>query len=389
MRAQVAIIGGGPAGLLLARLLTGKGIECVVLERRTRDYVLSRIRAGVLEAGTVDLLREAGVGARMDREGLPHSGCRLAYANRSFRIDFEKSCGRKVMVYGQTEVTKDLYEALDAVGTRVVHEAIDVALHDVASHKPFVTYMADGETRRLDCDFIIGCDGFHGVSRETIPAGIRKEFERVYPFGWLGVLSETPPADEELIYANHGRGFALASMRNENLSRYYLQVPMTDRVEAWSDDAFFDELRRRLPDDAAERLIAGPTIEKSIAPLRSFVSEPMRHGRLFLCGDAAHIVPPTGAKGLNLAVSDVRYMAEALTQHYADADPSGLDGYSARALGRVWKAIRFSWWMTTMLHRFPDQTEFDQRIQETELAAIEDSEALQRSLAENYTGLPF
>ena len=388
MRVQVAIIGGGPAGLLLAKLLTGKGIEVVVLERRTRRYVLSRIRAGVLEAGTVELLRKAGVGARMDREGLPHAGCRLAYANRSFRIDFEKSCGRHVMVYGQTEVTRDLYEALDRDGARVIHETLDVLLHDVASQKPFVTYAKDETTHRIDCDFIVGCDGFHGVSRGTIPDGIREEFERVYPFGWLGVLSQTPPADDELIYANHARGFALASMRNESLSRYYVQVPLSDKVENWSDEGFFDELRRRLPNDAAERLVAGPTIEKSIAPLRSFVTEPMRHGRLFLCGDAAHIVPPTGAKGLNLAVSDVHYIFEALTHHYDDADPSGLDAYSATALARVWKAIRFSWWMTTMMHRFPDQSDFDQKIQETELAYIADSDASQTVLAENYTGLP-
>ena len=325
----------------------------------------------------------------MDREGLPHRGCRLAYANRSFRVDFEESCGRNVMVYGQTEVTRDLYEALDAGGVTVIDEAEDVALHDLDTERPHVTYVKDGAAQRLDCDFVAGCDGSHGISRTSIPGNVREEFERVYPFGWLGILSETPPADHELIYANHSRGFALASMRSTHRSRYYIQVPLTDRVEDWSDAAFFEELKRRLPNEAAERLVTGPSIEKSIAPLRSYVSEPMRHGRLFLCGDAAHIVPPTGAKGLNLAVSDVRYLCEALLRHYRDRDASGLDGYSGTALARVWKAIRFSWWMTTMLHRFPDQSEFDQRIQESELAYVESSKAARAVLAENYTGLPF
>ena len=389
MRTQVAIIGGGPSGLLLSQLLNRAGIATTVLERRSRDYVLSRIRAGVLEQGTVDLLRAAGAGKRMDREGLPHTGCRFAYAGRSFRVDFDEACGRHVMVYGQTEMTKDLYDAQDAIGATIVEEAENVVPHDVAGRSPYVVFTRNGTGQRLDCDFVVGCDGFHGVSRSAIPDNLRHEYVRVYPFGWLGILSETAPVDDELIYANHRRGFALASMRNPHLSRYYIQVPLTDTVAAWSDAAFWDELKRRLPPDAADRLEIGPAIEKSIAPLRSFVSEPMRHGHLFLCGDAAHIVPPTGAKGLNLAVSDVRYLSEAMIRHYRDKDDSGLDAYSATALARVWKAIRFSWWMTTMLHRFPDSTDFDQRIQESELAYLVESAAARTVMAENYTGLPF
>ena len=359
-----------------------------MLERRSRDYVLSRIRAGVLEWGTVETLRRAGVGARMDAEGQVHAGCAFGLANRQFRVDFEEACGARVMVYGQTEVTRDLYDALGADGARVVHGAEGVAIHD-AETEPYLTYTADGAEHRLDCDYVAGCDGFHGVSRETIPAPERRELERVYPFGWLGILSETPPVDHELIYANHPRGFALASMRNPRLSRYYLQVPNDERVEAWSDDAFWDELRRRLPVEAAERLVTGPSIEKSIAPLRSFVCEPMAHGRLFLVGDAAHIVPPTGAKGLNLAVSDVHYLFEALRRHYQDGDGAGLEAYSETALARVWKAIRFSWYLTTTLHRFPDQTAFDQRIQEAELDYIASSASARAMIAENYTGLPY
>lgn len=389
MRTQVAIIGGGPAGLLLSQLLMREGIETVVLERRPRAYVLSRIRAGVLEWGTVETLRRAGAGARMDREGAIHHGVAFGLENRQFRIDFTRACGRAVMVYGQTEVTKDLYAAQDALGATIIDEAEDVALHDLDTARPRVTWQRGGESRELVADVVAGCDGFHGVSRRSIPEAKRNELERVYPFGWLGVLSETPPCSPELIYANHPRGFALASMRNPTLSRYYIQVPADEDVSAWSDDAFWDELRRRLPTEVAETLVTGPSIEKSVAPLRSFVCEPMRWGRLFLAGDAAHIVPPTGAKGLNLAVSDVHYLSETLTAFFHDRDEGALDRYSEKALARVWKAIRFSWWMTTMLHRFPDQTAFAQRIQESELDYIASSAAAQASLAENYTGLPF
>lgn len=389
MRTQVAIIGGGPSGLLLSQLLNKAGVATVLLERRTREYVLSRIRAGVLEQGMVDMLRQAGAGARMDREGMPHDGVNISAANRQFRVDFVERCGKRVMVYGQTEVTRDLYDAQDAIGATIIDEADNVALHDLDGERPYVTYEKGGTGHRVDCDFIAGCDGFHGVSRVSIPDTVRRDYERVYPFGWLGILSQTPPAAAELIYANHQRGFALASLRSPMLSRYYVQVPLTDRVEDWSDQAFWDEFRRRMPHEVAETMVTGPSIEKSIAPLRSFVSEPMRYGHLFLCGDAAHIVPPTGAKGLNLAASDVHYLFEALKRHYADRDDRGLDEYSARALARVWKATRFSWWMTTIMHRFPDQTEFDQRIQESELDYLANSAAAQTVFAENYTGLPF
>ncbi len=389
MRVQVAIIGGGPSGLLLSQLLNRAGIETAIIERQTRSYVLQRIRAGVLEWGSVEVLREAGVGARMDREGLVHEGVFLAARNRQFRVDFKKSCGSRVMVYGQTEVTKDLYAAQDTAGTTIFESATDVALHDLQTPKPYVTFHHEGVAKTLHCDYVAGCDGFHGVSRQSIPTSVRREFERVYPFGWLGVLSETPPVSHELIYANHERGFALASMRNPMLSRYYVQVPVEEKVEAWSDAAFWDELKRRLPDEAAANLVTGPSIEKSIAPLRSFVNEPMQWGRLFLCGDAAHIVPPTGAKGLNLAVSDVHYLSEALKKFYIGKDVSALANYSPTALARVWKAIRFSWWMTTLLHRFPQQSDFEQRIQESEISYIAESSAAQAAMAENYTGLPF
>jgi len=388
MRSQVCIIGGGPSGLLLSQMLHRSGIDSVVLERRSRDYVLGRIRAGVLEWGSVSLLEQAGLGDRMHREGFPHGGTYLAAQNRGFRIDFERLTGRRVMVYGQTEVTHDLYDARDAMGGLVIHEAEGVTVHDADGDAPHVTFVAGGSEQRIDCDWIAGCDGFHGVSRRTIPARVLKTFERVYPFGWLGILSETPPVSHELIYANHQRGFALCSMRNENLSRYYIQAPADDPLEKWSDGAFWDELRRRIPAEAAETLVTGPSIEKSIAPLRSFVAEPMRWGRLFLVGDAAHIVPPTGAKGLNLALSDVHYLHRALVEAYG-GDGTALDRYSATALARVWKATRFSWWFTTTMHRFPDQTEFDQRIQETELAMLDTSETAQRALAENYVGLPY
>ncbi|MDA3887360.1 MAG: 4-hydroxybenzoate 3-monooxygenase [Allgaiera sp.] len=388
MKTQVCIVGGGPAGLLLSHLLHLAGIESVVLERRTRDYVLGRIRAGVLEWGSVKLLEEAGLGARMRKQGFVHHGTYLASQNRGFRIDFKARAGHPVMVYGQTEVTHDLYKARDAAGGMVIDEAEGVTLHGLPD-RPHVTYVKDGTEHRIDCDYIAGCDGYHGVSRQAIPATLLKTFEKVYPFGWLGVLSETKPVSDELIYANHSRGFALCSMRNEHLSRYYLQVPVDDPVKKWTDTAFWDELKLRIPHDAADRLETGPSIEKSIAPLRSFVAEPMRWGRLFLAGDAAHIVPPTGAKGLNLAVSDVHYLSQALIAHYRDGADDLIEGYSDRALTRVWKAIRFSWWMTTLLHRFPDQTEFDQRLREVEMDYLEGSEAAQTALAENYIGLPY
>lgn len=389
MRTKVAIIGAGPSGLLLSQLLNKAGIETVVLERKSRDYVLSRIRAGVLEWTTVELLREAGAGARMDREGIVHDGCYLSSNGEMFRVDFHESCGKKVMVYGQTEVTRDLYDAQDAIGSTVIHDAEDVALHDLDSAQPWVSYRLNGTAQRLDCDYVAGCDGFHGVSRPSIPVDVRREYEKVYPFGWLGVLSRTPPVSEELIYAAHPRGFALASMRNPMLSRYYIQVPLTDKVEDWSDDAFWAELKSRLPADVAARLVTGPSIEKSIAPLRSFVTEPMRWHRLFLCGDAAHIVPPTGAKGLNLAASDVHYLYQALAGFYATGDTAGLAGYSDKALARIWKAMRFSWSMTTMMHNFPEFNAYEQRMQETELAILKTSPVARQIMAENYTGLPF
>lgn len=388
MRTQVCIIGGGPSGLLLSQLLHLQGIDTVVLERRTRDYVLSRIRAGVLEWGGVEMLRQAGVGKRMDAEGFVHEGTRLSAGNRSFRIDFKALTGQQVMVYGQTEVTRDLYDARDRINGKIIHEVDGVTLHGANGDAPFVTYVKGGTEHRIDCDFIAGCDGFHGVSRKSIPTTVLREFERVYPFGWLGVLSETPPVDHELIYAQHERGFALCSMRNAHLSRYYIQTPLDDPLDKWTDQAFWDELRRRIPADAAERLVTGPSVEKSIAPLRSFVAEPMRWGRLFLVGDAAHIVPPTGAKGLNLAFSDVHYLLDGLVRHY-QGDDEGIETYSERALARVWKSERFSWSMTTLLHRFPDQSTFDLRMQDSELAYLESSRAAQTALAENYIGLPY
>jgi len=386
---QVAIIGGGPSGLLLAQLLELAGIATIIIERRSRDYVLGRIRAGVLESGMVDLLRAADAGARMDLEGIIHEGTYLATDNRGFRIDFKQHTGNTVMIYGQTELTLDLYQARDAMNGTILHEVEAVEINDIERNRPYVSFQHEGRRRRIDCDFVAGCDGFHGISRASIDAGLRQEFERVYPFGWLGLLSPTPPVSEELIYANHERGFALCSMRNPNLSRYYLQVSLDDSVEQWSDDAFWEELRRRIPVEAADTLVTGDSVEKSIAPLRSFVTEPMRCGRLFLCGDAAHIVPPTGAKGLNLAASDVYYLWQALLQYYHDQNEAGIDGYSERALARVWKAERFSWSMTRLLHRFPGQTKFDRRMQQAELEYLESSVAAQAALAENYVGLPY
>lgn len=389
MRTQVAIIGGGPSGLLLSHLLHLKGIDTVVLERQTREYVLGRIRAGVLEQGFVDLMKEAGVADRMNREGIPHDGTLISYDNQTFRVDFKKQTGTPVMVYGQTEVTRDLYDAREAYDGKIEFLVEDVEIHDTDNDKPFVTYKKGGENKRIDCDYVAGCDGFHGVSRKTIPDDVRKEYEKVYPFGWLGILSETPPVNHELIYANSDRGFALCSMRSDVLSRYYVQCPISDKVDAWSDDAFWDELKRRIPEEHADNLVTGPSIEKSIAPLRSFVSEPMRWGRLFLCGDAAHIVPPTGAKGLNTAASDIHYLYNGLINLYENGDSIGLDTYSQKALSRVWKAERFSWWMTSVLHRFPEQNGFDLKMQRAELEFLRDNDAAQKVMAENYVGLPY
>jgi len=388
-RTQVVIIGGGPAGLLLSQILQRNGIDSLLLERRSRAYVLDRIRAGVLEAGTVGLLESAGVGERLQREGIVHDGTYLALSNQGFRIDFKQLTGGAVTVYGQTEVTRDLYAARDALDGLVLHETDNVRICDATSDAPFVEFRHAGRDHRVQCDFIAGCDGYHGVSRQTIPRDQLREFERVYPFGWLGLLSPTPPVSEELIYASHARGFALCSMRNAELSRYYLQVPLDHQLEQWPDDLFWDELRRRIPKDAADALITGDSIEKSITPLRSYVAEPMRWGRLFLCGDAAHIVPPTGAKGLNLAASDVYYLSRALCQHYQQQDDQGLDNYSATALARVWKSERFSWYMTRLLHQFPEESDFNQRMQQAELEYLQSSVAAQTSLAENYIGLPY
>jgi p-hydroxybenzoate 3-monooxygenase len=390
MRTQVVIIGSGPSGLLLGQLLHRAGIDTVVLERKSRDYVLSRVRAGVLEQGTVGLIEEAGVGARMRREGLVHDGFDIAFAGERHRVAItELTGGRSVMVYGQTEVTRDLMDGRDASGAPTVYEAEDVALHDFDGPSPRVTWRKDGVTHELVCDAIAGCDGYHGVSRASVPAGAIRTFERVYPFGWLGVLADVPPCAPELIYAAHDRGFALCSMRSTTRSRYYVQCPVDERIEDWSDDRFWDELRSRLDPEAAAAVTTGPSIEKSVAPLRSFVAEPMRFGRLFLAGDAAHIVPPTGAKGLNLAASDVRYLSDALIEHVRDGSEAALDRYSARALARVWKAERFSWWMTTMLHRFPEDEGFTARIKRAELDYLFSSRAALASLAENYVGLPY
>ena len=391
MKTQVCIIGGGPSGLMLSQLLHLKGIDTVVLEKHSREYVLGRIRAGVLEHGFAELMREAQCGERMDREGEIHDGFEISDNGVLRRVDLHKySGGSSVVVYGQTELTRDLYEARDRMKGKVLHNVEDVALHDLnAEGKPWVTYRDGDEIVRIDCDYVIGADGFHGPSRKAIPRDVLKEYEKVYPFGWLGVLSRTRPVNPELIYAKNDRGFALCSLRSQVLSRYYLQVPLSDSVEDWSDAAFWDELKRRLPAEVAARLETGPSIEKSIAPLRSFVAEPMRWGNLFLAGDAAHIVPPTGARGLNSAASDIYYLYHALCDHYLKGDDAGLDGYSAKALARVWKAQRFSWWMTTLLHTFPDSSAYDRKLQETDLAYLFSSEAALSSLAENYVGLPF
>lgn len=388
MKKQVVIVGGGPAGALLLHILHRAGIDAIVLERQTREYVLGRIRAGVLEWGTVELLRRHGLGARMDEVGAPKDTINIAWkGSELLSVDTHELLGKRMMVYGQTMIQEDLYAASDGAGTHLVFEAEDVALHDIDTDSPWITYLHDGTEVRIDCDYIAGCDGFHGASRPTIPASIRREMIKEYPFGWLGVMAETPPLPM-LMYANHERGFALCSSRNANLVRLYVQCPLDDTVDDWSDDRFWDELFARIPPEQAAQITPQPTIEKSIAPLRSFVSEPMSHGRLFLAGDAAHIVPPTGAKGLNLAVSDVHYLSESLIAAF-NGNPSGLERYSEIALRRVWGAVRFSWWLTGLLHRFPDQTDFDQRAQEQELLYITGSEAAQRSLSEQYVGLPF
>ncbi|GAB7532060.1 4-hydroxybenzoate 3-monooxygenase [Pseudomonas sp. 3A(2025)] len=390
MKTQVAIIGSGPSGLLLGQLLQRAGIDNIIIERKDPDYILSRIRAGVLEQGMVDLLREAGVSARMDEQGLVHDGFELAFDGRCERIDLKGlTDGKTVMVYGQTEVTRDLMEARQTAGAVTLYNADDVQLHELKGERPYVTFTQNGESMRIDCDYIAGCDGFHGVSRQSIPADSLKTFERVYPFGWLGVLADTPPVNEELVYANHPRGFALCSMRSPTRTRYYVQVGAEEQVENWSDERFWTELKTRLPEHLAERLITGPSIEKSIAPLRSFVVEPMQYGHLFLLGDAAHIVPPTGAKGLNLAASDVSTLYHILLKVYREGRTDLLERYSAICLRRVWKAERFSWWMTSLLHKFPDTDAFSQRIQQTELDYYIGSAAGRQTIAENYVGLPY
>ncbi len=388
MRTQVGIIGGGPSGLMLARLLTLAGIEVVVLERQTRAYVQSRIRAGLLESGTTDMLREVGCGARLDTEGLVHNGALLNFDGEPLRIDFKALVGRHVTVYGQTEVTRDLMHANDATGIQSVYEAPVTRVDGLTGNGVRLTYTHADAEKTLDCDYVAACDGYHGVGRSAIPAPVLKTYERTYPFGWLGILADVPPCGHELIYANHDDGFALATMRSATRTRAYIQVPSDARIEDWSDDRFWAEYQRRLGPDAARGVTTGPSIEKSIAPLRSFVAEPMRYGRLFLAGDAAHIVPPTGAKGLNLAMSDIRYLSRALIAHYQHNRGDLIEGYSAQCLRRVWKATRFSWWMTTLLHKFPNTDAFGHGIQRAEFAYLKSSTAAQTALAENYCGLP-
>ena len=389
MRTQVAIVGAGPAGLLLGQLLHRAGIDAVIFERQSSDYVLGRIRAGVLEQVSIDLMDEAGVGARMHREGLVHGGFDMLFKGERHRIDMNRLTGGKnVMVYGQTELTRDLMHARQTAGLMTIYEAGNLTVHDVDTENPRLRYEKEGQVHAVECDFIAGCDGFYGVCRASVPTRAIREFEKVYPFGWLGVLSETPPVHHELIYANSPRGFTLCSQRSATRSRYYLQVPLTDKADDWSDEAFWQELRLRLDVKAREQLVTGPSIEKSIAALRSFVTEPMRFGRMFLAGDAAHIVPPTGAKGLNLAATDVKYLCAALLEHYHEKSQAGIDHYSDRCLRRIWRAERFSWWFTGLMHRFPENGEIGQKFQEAELDYLIHSEAASRSLAENYVGLP-
>jgi p-hydroxybenzoate 3-monooxygenase len=388
MRTQVAIIGAGPSGLLLGALLHKHGIDNVIIEQRSADYVLGRIRAGVLEQVAIDLFDEAGVGARMHAEGLPHDGFDMVFAGQRRRIDLFGLTGKRVMVYGQTEITRDLMDHRVAIGRPTVYQADDVRVHGFDGQKPWVTFRQDGVEQRLDCDFIAGCDGFHGVCRASVPQRAITSHEKVYPFGWLGLLADVPPVHHELIYGHTDRGFMLASMRSHTRVRYYLQCGLHEKVEDWSDDRFYDEFRRRLPADDAARLVTGPSLEKSIAPLRSFVAEPLRFGRLFLAGDAGHIVPPTGAKGLNLAASDVALLSRAIVEHYAEHSNAGIDRYSQRALARIWKAERFSWWFTQLMHLFPENGSFGLKMQMAELDYLFSSEAAQRVVAENYVGLP-
>jgi p-hydroxybenzoate 3-monooxygenase len=389
LRTRIAIIGAGPAGLLLGQLLHRYGVDNIILERHTGEYVLGRIRAGLLEEGTVALLDEVGASERLHREGLVHEGIELAFGGERHRIDLHKPTGKTMTIYGQTEVTLDLMNARRAAGLTSIYEAEHVKPIDFDTDHPRISYVKDGVTHEIECDFIAGCDGYHGVSRASVKPSAIETFERIYPFGWLGILSETPPVSHELIYSNHARGFALCTMRSTKRSRHYVQCPLDDHVEEWPDDRFWDELKRRLDEKAADELVTGPSIEKSIAPLRSFVAEPMRFGRMFLAGDAAHIVPPTGAKGLNLAASDAHYLAQAFREYYDEKSSAGIDAYSAKALSRVWKAVRFSWWMTSMLHKFPDNGAFGARIQLAELDYVVNSTAAAASLAENYVGLPF
>jgi p-hydroxybenzoate 3-monooxygenase len=388
MRTQVGIVGGGPSGLLLARLLSLAGIESVVLEKRTPEYLRARVRAGLLEQGTVDLLVGAGLGERLGRERLSHDGVEIAFDGRRHRLDLKGLTGQFVSIYGQAEIQKDLMAAHEAAKSQIVYEAEDVSLHGIMTDRPRLRYHRSGEAHEIGCDFIAGCDGFHGVSRQAIPQEVIRIYERTYPFGWLGILSDTRPVNHELIYCVHERGFALCTMRSMTRSRYYLQVSADEDVADWPDERFWSELKRRIPADAAAALETGPAIEKSVAQLRSFVAEPLRHGRLFLAGDAAHIVPPTGAKGLNLAATDVRFLAEALVAYFETGRTDLMDGYSQRCLARVWKAQRFSWWMTTLTHRFPEASAFERRAQMAELGYLVGSRAAQTVLAENYVGLP-
>ncbi len=390
MKTQVAIVGAGPAGLLLGALLHQAGIDNVILERQSAAYVLGRIRAGILEQGTVDLLNAVGVGQRLHREGTVHHSIELVFKGQRHAVDVQGLTGGKVVTaYGQTEVTHDLMDARAQLGLSTVYEAANVQIHDFDGTQPRVSYTHNGTTHELQADFIAGCDGFHGVCRASVPKSAMTEYEKVYPFGWLGVLADVPPVSPHaIVYGNSERGFSLCSMRSLTRSRYYVQCPMDDKVEQWSDARFWDELKSRLDPELASRIITGPSIEKSIAPLRSFVAEPMRFGRLFLAGDAAHIVPPTGAKGLNLAASDVKYLSDAFIEFYIEKSQAGIDDYSARAMRRIWKAERFSWWLTSLMHRFPDTGGFGQKMQDAELEYLVDSQALSTVLAENYVGLP-